>query len=55
VDCDQCKEEIKKEEKYFTAIGMYLCEKCNEENNGCINLDFVLEHIRKHGDVAESG
>jgi peptide subunit release factor 1 (eRF1) len=46
--CDQCHTEIKSNEKYFTAVGMNICEKCNEKNNGTISLDFILDHIRKN-------
>lgn len=53
--CDKCNTQIKENEKYFTAIGMNICEKCNKENSGHITLDFVLDHIRKNGGVPEPG
>jgi hypothetical protein len=51
--CDQCNKKLEK--TYFTAIGMKICEECNNKNGGTISLDFVVDHIIKHGDVAESG
>lgn len=49
--CDKCGNEIGPEEKSYTAVGVVVCEKCNNEGGGCISLDLVLDKIIKSKEV----
>ena len=45
--CEKCQREIKKDEKYYTRIGIIQCEECNKKSNGTISLGFILDKIIK--------
>lgn len=41
--CDKCGKQIVG--TYFTAVGVVVCKSCNEEGDGKITLDMVLDKI----------
>lgn len=45
--CDNCKRIIEPTEKFYTAIGVNLCEDCNAKSNSCVSIDMVLNKIKK--------
>ena len=45
MQCEKCSKEIKEGDKYFTAIGVIICEECNKKSGGTVSLDDVLNKI----------
>ena len=46
MNCERCGREIEKNENIYSAVGVYICEDCNNKKSS-ISMDEILDKIIK--------